>query len=92
MINATPKAGSVQFLPLDTPAHIGEAIGAALDRGYIVKMHAFSDDDGQHWGWEMNTADNPLPIYVKNNCVLVWDGVSFTSMTQDEFEQKYDVE
>lgn len=90
MPNATTKSVTVTYLPLNTPADMGNALNAALTVGYRGSVSASKDAQGtENWLIELNGPGNPDPVQAPLGNVLVWDGTYLKAMTQAQFTAGY---
>lgn len=90
MPNATTKPVTITYLPLDTPADMGNALSAALTIGYRGTISASLDAQGTAtWLIELNGPGNPEPVQAPLGNVLVWDATYVKTMTAAQFTAGY---
>lgn len=90
MPSATTKPVNVTYIPLDTPADMGNALSLALGIGYRGTIEAYADSaSNEVWHIQLIGPGNPLPVNAALGDVLIWDATSLTSMTQAVFLTKY---
>lgn len=92
MPTATTKPTTVSFWKLTTPEEMGTALSKVLAFGYRGAIQAFKDDKGTDvWRLELNGPGNPVPVVAGLGDVLIKDGASLTTMSQQAFTDKYTV-
>lgn len=90
MPNATTNSITVTYLPLDTPASLGDALAAALTIDYRGSISASKNAQGvATWLIELNGPGNPDPVQAPLGDVLVWDGTYLKAMTPAQFAAGY---
>lgn len=93
MPQATCNLVDIMFIPLDTPADMGNALDHALGIGYRGSVSAFAFNGAEHWRIELNGPGNAQPLIAGMGDVFVWREVSgfLSAMTKDAFNQTFTV-
>lgn len=79
----------IEYLPLDTPAAIGEALALAITCGYRGNTSVFADAQGnQLWQIELHSPDDRM-ITAKMGDVIICDEGALVTMSEVEFLTKY---
>lgn len=90
MPNAIANSVTVEYRALNVPADWGEALDWAMGFGYRGTVEMYVDESTNPvWHLELNGDANPAPVGADMTDVIVWNGVSMISMTQDFFTTNY---
>lgn len=87
---AIAKPVEIQFFPLDTPEHIGEAQDDLMNIGFRSTCAAWVDSRTNSKTWALEcVAPNGVITTAQFGDVLVWDTIALIAMPDREFQAKY---